>query len=68
MAFKVLSEPKLPTGEDATKGEAFWLAQEDIARSKMLKADTSAARRRYMDRISFCQIAALKARNADAAP
>lgn len=62
VAFKVMSEPKLPRLEDVDLGAAHWLSETAKARSKMLLAEDGRARRRYMERISFCEIAEYQAK------
>lgn len=61
MTFKVISEPKLPSLDDVERGESYWKAKEAEARSAMRQAEDGRARRRYMERISFCEIAAHQA-------
>lgn len=58
MTWKFISEPKLPTREDIVRGSAFWNKKEHLAFTALLGSENSQARRRYMERISFCRLAA----------
>jgi hypothetical protein len=62
MAFKVMSEPKMPRLEDVDLGAAHWTAELAKARAKMLQAEDGRARRRYMERIGFCEVAEYQAK------
>jgi len=62
MAWKMLREIKSPRSEDIAKGVAHWVKAEAIARQRLARAENSAARQRQMDRISFCQVAAMEAK------
>jgi hypothetical protein len=55
--FKVISEPKLPTGDDVARGAQHWREALVRARASLAKAEDGRARRHAMERISFCQIA-----------
>jgi hypothetical protein len=59
--FKSFREPKLPTLDDAAKHTIEeWQALERKALDKLRKAETGRARQHQVDRIAYCQVAALK--------